>query len=110
MIHPSQHCSEKQWHWASSFAPVLRGGRSLAILLNALLILSVCIALSGAAHATVKNLSVQSPKLSPTGSTNVTTPIHFAATAESDLEVTGYVIYVDMSMFFATSALPWTLG
>jgi len=95
MIHPSQHCSEKQWHWASSFAPVLRGGRSLAILLNALLILSVCIALSGAAHATVKNLSVQSPKLSPTGSTNVTTPIHFAATAESDLEVTGYVIYVD---------------
>jgi hypothetical protein len=33
--------------------------------------------------------------LSSGTTTNVTTPIHFAATADSDLGITGYVVYVD---------------
>src|SRR5579863_7726948 len=95
MINPLQNCLERPRHWASSFAPVRRDGRSNAIPLNIVLIFAVCICLSLAAHATVNNVSVQSPKLSTTSSTNVTTPTHFAATAESDLEITGYVVYVD---------------
>ena len=95
MINPSQNCSERPRHWASSFAPVPRDGRSNAIPLNFILLFAVCICLGLAAHATVTNVSVQSPKLSTSGSTNVTTPTHFAATAESDLEITGYVVYVD---------------
>src|ERR1700676_1515684 len=100
MINTSKHCSRKQRHWASSFAPVPRDGRSNAIPLNFVLVFAVCICLSMAAHATVKSVSLQSPKLSTTGSTNVTTPTHFAATAESDLEVTGYVVYVNHATVF----------
>jgi hypothetical protein len=68
--------------------------RSNAISLNLLLIFALCICSVGA-HATVNTVSVQSPKLSTSTTINVTTPVHFAATAESDLEVTGYVVYVD---------------
>ena len=95
MINPSQDCSRKQRHWACSIAPVPRDGRSNTIPLNLALILGICICLSVTARATVSNVSIQSPKLSTTSATNVTTPVHFAATAESDLEITGYVVYVD---------------
>ena len=43
----------------------------------------------------VNALSVQSPLLSVSGTTALTSPVHFQATAESDLTITGYVIYVD---------------
>jgi hypothetical protein len=46
-------------------------------------------------HATISSVSVQSPALSANGTTTLTTPVHFQATAESDNDVTGYVIYVD---------------
>jgi len=62
---------------------------------NLLLTVALCLSGSLPAHATVASVSVQSPKLSTNSATNLTTPIHFAATAESDLAVTGYVIYVD---------------
>jgi hypothetical protein len=71
-----------------------RAGRSNAIRLN-LFVLVFCICGSLGAHATVTAVSIQSPKLYSGGPTNVTTPVHFAATAESDLDVTGYVVYVD---------------
>jgi hypothetical protein len=75
--------------------PVTRDGRSNVIDLNLLLIVALCICGSLAAHATVTLVTVQSPKLSTRSTVAVTTPVHFAATAESDLEITGYVVYVD---------------
>jgi hypothetical protein len=47
------------------------------------------------AHATVTAVSVQSPGLSTTTTANVTTPLHFSVTADSDLKITGYVVYID---------------
>ena len=46
-------------------------------------------------HATVRAISVNSPNLSPTGVTNVVSPVHFEATTEGSSTVTGYVVYVD---------------
>jgi len=45
--------------------------------------------------ATVTAVSVPSPNLSPNNTTDLTSPVHFEATAESDLNVTGFVIYFD---------------
>jgi hypothetical protein len=70
-------------------------GCSISIRFKALLISTLCIWGSLQAHATVAAVSVQSPLLSSGTTTNVTTPIHFTATAESDLTVTGYVVYID---------------
>ena len=47
------------------------------------------------ARAAVSTLSVHSPSLSTSATTNVTSPVHFEATAESDAVITGYVVYVD---------------
>jgi hypothetical protein len=70
-------------------------GASNAITLNLFLILALFAGATLKAHATVAAVSVQSPKLSTNAITNVTTPIHFQASAESDLGITGYVVYVD---------------
>jgi len=64
-----------------------RSGFRFLILLNALTTLPVM--------ATVTAVSVQSPNVSKTGTTHVSSPVHLAATAESDLQITGYVVYVD---------------
>jgi hypothetical protein len=45
--------------------------------------------------ATVNLVFLQSPQLLSGVTNNVTSPIHFAGTAESDLDITGYVVYVD---------------
>ena len=55
-------------------------------------------------HATVTSISVQSPSLSANGTNSLTTPVHFLATAESDLNITGYVIYVDGQIVFQNAA------
>ena len=47
------------------------------------------------ARAAVGAVSVHSPSLSTSATTNVTSPVHFEATAESDASITGYVVYVD---------------
>jgi len=47
------------------------------------------------AQATVTQVSVQAPSLSQNGTANLTSPVHFQATAESDVNITGYVVYVD---------------
>lgn len=73
----------------------MRRGRSTTVRLKLLLTLALCIWGSLGAHATVAAVFVQSPGLSASTTTNVTTPIHFAATAEGDLKITGYVVYVD---------------
>jgi hypothetical protein len=48
-----------------------------------------------AAHATVTSVSMQAPSLTGDGTTVLTSPVHFQATAESDANITGYVVYVD---------------
>src|SRR5437016_11160372 len=47
------------------------------------------------AHATVSVVSLQGPSLTSGVTANLTSPIHFQATAESDTGITGYVVYVD---------------
>ena len=47
------------------------------------------------AHATVSLVSIQSPGVSASRTSPVNSPVHFEATAESDLHVTGFVVYVD---------------
>jgi hypothetical protein len=49
-------------------------------------------------------LNLQSPALSPSGTTDLTSPIHFQATAESQYQITGYVVYVDNNIAFQNSA------
>ena len=70
-------------------------GQLPRLLRSALLASALCILASSVAHATVATVSVQSPGLSSGPTTNVTTPMHFVATAEGDLKITGYVVYVD---------------
>jgi hypothetical protein len=48
-----------------------------------------------AAYGTVSQIALQSPQLSTQRTINVTSPIHFQASAESDQNITGYVVYVD---------------
>ena len=50
--------------------------------------------------AAVNTVSIQSPNLSPTGTTNVVSPIHLQATAEDTVTITGYVVYVDNANVF----------
>lgn len=45
--------------------------------------------------ATVSVVSVSAPSLSASGTTAVSSPVHFQATAESNSNITGYVIYID---------------
>jgi hypothetical protein len=47
------------------------------------------------AHAEVTAVTLQSPGLSQSGTTNLTSPIHVQATAEDLEAITGYVVYVD---------------
>src|SRR5690349_19625163 len=56
---------------------------------------AVYLGVSLPAQATVSSVSVHAPKLSASSPTNVTSPVHFEVTAESDTAITGYVIYVD---------------
>ena len=51
------------------------------------------------AHATVTAVSVQGPDLN-VDTSNVTSPIHFQATAESDATITGYVVYIDSQIAY----------
>jgi hypothetical protein len=70
-------------------------GRPRPICLKLFLTFALFVCGSWRAQATVAAVSVQSPVLSSSTPTSVTTPIHFEATADSDLKVTGYVVYVD---------------
>ena len=95
-------CVQNQWPVASRAARqiksrVTRRGYTTAALYRALLPLTLVLWSSLVAHANIVGVSVQSPQLSTQAATNVTTPVHFEATAESDLRISGFVIYVDGS-------------
>jgi|HubBroStandDraft_6_1064221.scaffolds.fasta_scaffold01779_1 hypothetical protein len=79
--------------------------RGLSQMYRLKLLLTFAIFMCGGwrAHATVAAVAVQSPVLSSSAPTSVTTPIHFAATADSDLKVTGYGIYVDGNNVYRNS-------
>ena len=47
------------------------------------------------ANAQVTAVTLQSPQLSSTGTTNLVSPIHIQATAEDSVPITGYVVYID---------------
>jgi hypothetical protein len=74
--------------FATQSTQVVRGGFRMAALL-------VCLCVSFSAHATVTAVSVQKPALAGNGTTNLISPVHFQATAESTADITGYVVYVD---------------
>jgi hypothetical protein len=67
-----------------------------------ILISALCLCAGISAHATVTLVSVQSPGLSANRTSPVNSPVHFEATAESDLHVTGYVVYVDDKNVYQT--------
>lgn len=60
-----------------------------------LLISMLCLCAGISAQGTVTAVSVQSPGLAADKTTPVNSPVHFEATAESDLKVSGFVVYVD---------------
>jgi hypothetical protein len=60
-----------------------------------LLLLSLIVGMNLPGFATVNLVSLQSPQLLPNVTNNVTSPVHFTATAESDLAITGFVVYID---------------
>ncbi len=60
-----------------------------------ILISLFCVCAGISAHATVTLVSIQSPGVSGSRTSPVNSPVHFEATAESDLHITGYVVYVD---------------
>jgi hypothetical protein len=101
MAEHSQQIAEDQGRVEHCSIPTIHNGhlmrreRSNTAGLITLLMFALFICGSGRAHAAVSAVSVQSPTLSAVTTTNVTTPIHFAATADSDLAITGYVVYID---------------
>lgn len=58
-------------------------------------VLTICILTALCSHAEVTAVSLQSPRLAQSGTTNLLSPIHLQATAEDSSTVTGYVVYVD---------------
>ena len=63
--------------------------------LTPILVLTLCLFAGARAQAAVTSVSVQSPSLSTNNTAAVTTPVHFEATANSDLRITGFVVYID---------------
>jgi hypothetical protein len=80
----------------AAFHAMRRDQRTAGTIGRFLLLLSfaVCITILPC-YASVTAVTLHSPDLSANGTNNLTTPIHFQATAESDLTITGYVVYVD---------------
>lgn len=102
MIMPEQprEIAEGRWRRASRAIPAIEGqsksrGRWNATWVKPLLACALSMGGIWSAQATVSAVSAQSPMLSSGTTTSVTTPVHFAATADSDLNITGYVVYID---------------
>jgi hypothetical protein len=74
--------------------PFVRSQNYVLVLRGALLF-SFLLSAGFQAYATVNSVNIQSPQLVSAETVNLTTPVHFQATAESELTITGYVVYVD---------------
>lgn len=55
------------------------------------------------AQSNPTSVYLQTPPLTTTATTNVTSPVHFQATAESASGITGYAIYVDNNLVYLNS-------
>lgn len=69
--------------------------KSSSIPLCVLTVFLMLIVAMQSANAGVEALSLQSPNLLQTGTTDLVSPIHIQATAEDTSSVTGYVVYLD---------------
>jgi hypothetical protein len=75
-----------------------------------LLLIAISVGFTTLLNAQITSISIQSPALSQNGTTNVTSPLHVAVTAEDLSQITGYVVYVDgTNVFrnFASTADAW---
>ena len=77
---------------------------SILFVLQFLLLTSIYVGCTTIAAAQVSYVSIQSPGLSVSSTTNLTSPVHVAATAEDLSTVTGYVVYVDSVNVFRNFA------
>ncbi len=85
---------------------------SVVYIVQVVLLTSIYVGCTTLAAAQVNSLSIQSPALSASGTTNLASPVHVAATAEDLSPVTGYVVYVDnVNVYrnFATTMDAWIL-
>jgi len=82
--------------------PTEKQSYQLRIVPRLLLLLGFAACCAGGlpASATVTAVFVEAPSLAEASTVTVTSPVHFQATAESDLNITGYVIYVDNQSVF----------
>lgn len=81
-------------------------------ILHFLVLIALCVGCTTLAKGQVTAISIQAPGLSATGTTNLTSPVHVAATAEDLNSITGYVVYVDgQNVFrnFATTVDAWVM-
>ena len=77
-----------------------------------LILVALCVGCTTLASSQVTSISIQAPGLSATAATNLTSPVHVAATAEDLNSITGYVVYVDgQNVFrnFATTVDAWVM-
>jgi hypothetical protein len=80
--------------------------------LHFLMVISICVGCTTFSSAQVTSISIQAPGLSSSSTTNLTSPVHIAATAEDLNPITGYVVYVDgQNVFrnFATTIDAWVM-
>jgi len=98
-------CSFLHFHSSSS---------SISYRVKVLAVTILLVSCSVLALADVAAVSVQSPNLSASGTTNLISPIHLQVTAEDSATITGYVVYVDnVNVYrnFSPSVDAWiTLG
>lgn len=73
-------------------------------MLTFLLFFSAVLIESGRAQTAPTALTLQTPPLTTSATTNVTSPVHFVATAESTYGITGYAIYVDGNQLYVNQA------
>ena len=84
------------WKLLFSFLNQLNRRSTNTLRFSVALLMSIAPFLWGGspAFAVVTAVSVQAPDLA-SGTSNLASPVHFQATAESDVDITGYVVYVD---------------
>ena len=90
-------------HSCPSIEQIRRFDNHRSVAYRRLFLISVlCLCAGISAHATVTLVSVQSPGLRANQTNPVNSPVHFEATAESDLHVTGFIVYVDDKNVYQT--------
>jgi len=90
--HPEHDLKSRSNLLTENSSPIHGGSLALLALMFSFLTLGFA---ALPAFANVDSVTIQSPALEAGNTVNLTSPVHFQVTAESDLNVTGYVVYVD---------------